>query len=123
MKKIAIVILSCVMVGCTSADDTTKKNNVYNDGTYESIAKGYGGDFKVETTIKDDKIKDVVVKENNETPSIGGVAIEQIIDKMKEKNTYDVDSVSGATKTSQALKGAVKGTLEQAKTSTDTNDK
>lgn len=123
MKKIAIVLLSLIIVGCSSTNDTENKNKVYNDGTYESIANGYGGDFQIETTIKDDKIKDIVVKENNETPSIGGVAIEQMIEKMKEKNTYDVDSISGATKTSQGLRAAVKGTLEQAKTDTDTNEK
>ncbi len=123
MKKIAIVLLSLIIVGCSPTNDTENKNKVYNDGTYESIANGYGGDFQIETTIKDDKIKDIVVKENNETPSIGGVAIEQMIEKMKEKNTYDVDSISGATKTSQGLRAAVKGTLEQAKTDTDTNEK
>lgn len=123
MKKIGIVMLSLIMCGCSSAPDSDAKNNKYKDGTYESTAQGYGGDFQIETTLNDDKIKDIVVKDNNETPSIGGVAIEQMIEKMKEKNTYDVDSISGATKTSQAVKAAVKSALEQSENDTQNKDK
>ena len=121
MKKIGIMLLAFVLCGCSSSTDTKDKddNSVYKDGTYETTAQGYGGEFKVETTIKDDKISDIVVKENNETPSIGGVAIEQLIEKMKEKNTYDVDSISGATKTSQGMKDAVKSAFDQNKNKTE----
>lgn len=115
MKKIGL--LTCILVlcsGCATQQDQTK-DTMYKDGTIKTIASGYGGDFEVETTLKDDKIQDIIVKENNETPSIGGVAIEQMIQSMKEKNSYDVDIVSGATKTSVALKEAVLEAMEKAK--------
>ena len=70
-------------------------------------------------TKKEDKVVDIVVKEHNETPSIGGVAMEQMIEKMKTENKYDVDTISGATKTSQALKDAVKNAYEKAKNTTE----
>ena len=82
---------------------------------HEQQAMGYGGEFEVETTFKDDRIQDIIIKEHNETPSIGGVALEQMITAMKEKNHYDVDTISGATKSSQALKEAVIKAYEKAK--------
>lgn len=114
MKKIGLFILALMLTGCTSTPEDTKKTT-YKDGTYTTKAVGYGGEFSVDTAINADKISDVVVKEHNETPSIGGIAIEQLIEKMKSKNTYDVDTVSGATKTSQGLKDAVKQAMDKAK--------
>lgn len=115
MKKICFVVLSLLLCGCSSKPQEEVKENVYKDGTYTTTARGYGGEFEVETTLKDDKIVDIVAKEHNETPSIGGVAIEQMIANMKEKNSYDVDVVTGATKTSQGLIEAVKQAVEKAK--------
>ena len=116
MKKYLIFIIALMICGCqsTSNEDTTQQSQ-YKDGTYTTTAIGYGGSFQVDTIIKDDKIEDIIVKENNETPSIGGVAIEQMISEMKKENKYDVDTISGATKTSQGLKEAVKEAFEQAK--------
>ena len=115
MKKICFIILSLLICGCSSTDKEEEKKTVYKDGTYTSTAQGYGGNFEVQTTLKDDKLVDVIVKEHNETPSIGGVAIEQIITKMKEKNTYAVDTISGATKTSQGMISAVEDSMKNAK--------
>lgn len=53
--------------------------------------------------------------ENNETPSIGGVAIEQLINQMKEKQNENIDTVAGATKTSQGMINAYKEILSEAK--------
>lgn len=114
MKKILILFWALLLCGCQVQQEADETKTAYKDGTYVSIASGYGGDFKVETTIKNDKIEDIVVKEHYETPSIGGVAIEQMIETMKKENSADVDVVSGATKTSQALKEAVSTSLEQA---------
>lgn len=115
MKKIFVLLLTMMLVGCSEPKEENEISHVYQDGTYTTNAFGYGGEFQVETTIKDDQIVDIIVGEHNETPSIGGVAIEQIIDTMKKNNTYDVDIVSGATKTSQAMKDAVSSAYQKAK--------
>lgn len=120
MKKIMIPILAFLLFGCSQPTEQNEEvQRTYKDGTYSTTASGYGGEFQVETTIKEDKLEDVIVKEHNETPSIGGVAIEQMIDSMKKNNKYDVDTISGATKTSQALKEAVKNGFEKAKNTTE----
>ena len=120
MKKLMLFAMAILLCGCSKKKkkEETKKT-VYKDGTYTTTATGYGGEFQVETTIKNDKVVDIVVKEHNETPSIGGVAMEQMIEKMKTENKYDVDTISGATKTSQALKDAVKNAYEKAKNTTE----
>lgn len=116
MKKITLLLLLCVFFcGCQTQEKSSQKTNTYSDGTYTTSANGYGGEFQVETILKDDKIQDILVKEHNETPSIGGVAIEQMIKNMKSENKADVDLIAGATKTSQALKDAVVNAFDQAK--------
>lgn len=114
MKKLLILFCVSLLCGCQVKQEVKEKQTVYKDGTYVSTAAGYGGDFEVETIIKNDQVEDIVVKEHYETPSIGGVAIEQMIAMMKEENSADVDVISGATKTSQALKEAVSTSLKQA---------
>lgn len=114
MKRIFLIFLIGILCfGCQAPKK--QSDHKYNDGTYESLAYGYGGEFYVETIIKDDHIQDIVVKEHNETPSIGGVAIEQMIQKIKKKNSADVDVVTGATKTSNALKEAIVQAMKSAK--------
>lgn len=121
MKKLSLLFLVLLMCyGCsTPKEETSEKKTVYKDGTYTTTATGYGGNFEIETMIKDDKIQDIVVKEHNETPSIGGVALEQMIDKMKNENSYDVDTISGATKSSQGIKDAVAQAFEKAKNTSE----
>ena len=115
MKRVFILFVVFLLCGCSPQKNEETKKNQYKDGTYTTTAMGYGGEIEVETTFKDDRIQDIVIKEHNETPSIGGVALEQMITAMKEKNHYDVDTISGATKSSQALKEAVIKAYEKAK--------
>lgn len=115
MRKLIILFMAIMLCGCASEKKTEEKQTQYKDGSYTTTAMGYGGEFEVVTTLKNDQLQDVVIKEHNETPSIGGVALEQMIEMMKEKNHYDVDTISGATKSSQALKEAVEKAYEEAK--------
>lgn len=116
MKKVLLLLMVMILTGCSrQSDENIDSKMTYNDGVYNATVDGYGGDFNMEVTIKDDEILDVVVDENNETPSIGGVAIEQLITQMKENQGGEVEIVSGATKTSQGMINAYKEILEEAK--------
>ena len=57
---------------------------------------------------------------NDETPDRGGKAIKKMPDAMIEAQSYDVDGISGATRTSDGIKDAVARALEDA--SKDTNN-
>ncbi len=65
-------------------------------------------------TIESGEIAGIDVGDNDETADKGGAAISQLPDQMIEEQTYDVDAVSGATITSDALKDAVARCLEKA---------
>lgn len=86
----------------------------WKDGTYLEIAQGRYGEFEVTVVIEDGKIKDILVGEHNETPDIGGVAIRELPPRIIEQQSAEVDVVSGATITSNALKDAVARVLEKA---------
>ena len=82
--------------------------------TETGIGQGIDGDVVVQVTADAEKIYSVEVLEQNETPGIGSVAVEQLPDAIVAANTYDVDGVSGATVTSTAIRDAVKMALESA---------
>ncbi|MFW6269474.1 MAG: FMN-binding protein [Bacillota bacterium] len=82
--------------------------------TFTGIGEGYGGDVEVEVVMEGEKIKEVKVVSNDETPDIAGDAIEQLPQKIVEEQDYEVDSVSGATRTSEAIKEAVKSAVEKS---------
>ena len=63
MKKITTLFLVIMLCGCSQQKKQEEsKKTIYKDGTYTTSAIGYGGEFQFETTIKDDKIEDIVVK-------------------------------------------------------------
>ena len=83
------------------------------DGEYEGNSQGYGGDFKVKIKIKNGDLTAINVVTNNETPEYyekASVIIAQIL----EKGNTDVDSISGATISSEAIKNAVRDALHKA---------
>ena len=84
------------------------------DGTYTAAGEGKDGPVVVETTFEGGKIVSVVVTEQNETPEIAALPLEQIPAAIVEANAYDVDSVTGATVTSDAIKAAVADAIVQA---------
>ena len=85
------------------------------DGTYEGTGKGMGGDVPVTVTVEGGKITAVEVGDNSETQGIGTNAIEQLPAAIVEAGTTDgVDSVGGATVTSNAIFEAIANALATA---------
>jgi uncharacterized protein with FMN-binding domain len=85
---------------------------VLKDGTFEGTARGHNAPLKVKVTIKDGKIKEIIVLEHKETPGISDAAFKQVIPAMIEKQSVEVDAVAGASVTSKALMEAVKNALK-----------
>ncbi|SFG58722.1 FAD-dependent oxidoreductase [Oribacterium sp. WCC10] len=89
-----------------------------SNNEYVGTAQGMDGEVTVKVTIADDKTIDKVdIIKANETPGIGSKAIEQLPDKFVGLSTPEeidaIDSVSGATVTSKAIREAVKSALSQ----------
>ncbi len=102
----------------TAAEAATEAaNGGAADGTYEGTAVGQGGEsnpVKVAITLKDGKIADVKIEGPGETDGIGTKAIEAFPDEMIERNTVEVDAISGATITSKAIVEAATAALAEA---------
>lgn len=78
------------------------------------VGEGFGGPLKVSVTLDGDKITAVTVTENTETPGIGGPALTAIPEAIVKAGKADVDAVSGATVTSNAIIAAVKNAIDPA---------
>ena len=74
----------------------------------------YGDDVVVEVTASPDEIISVEVIQHNETDGVGTAAVDTVPGRIVESQSLDVDDISGATMTSQAIKQAVKAALEEA---------
>ncbi len=123
IKKLLTLSMVLWLTGCKPMQEKKEEIvdtlNQYNDGIYSTTVSGYGGEFEISMTYQDDKIVDVTVGPNHETPSIGGVAAEQIAKNVKEQNTIDLDVISGATITSDAMYDGLHELEQKAKKSSD----
>ena len=80
-------------------------------GTYSGSEQGFGGKVTVTVTTTDTEITDVQIEGKDETPTVGGAALEELASQIKEKQSAEIDGVSGATLTSNGVKDAVKAAL------------
>ena len=83
------------------------------DGEYEGTATGYGGPLTVRITVKGGKLTDIKVVSQTETPEYFNRA-KAVIGKILSSGNVNVDSVSGATISSNAIKKAVADALQKA---------
>ena len=74
-----------------------------------------GGEVKVKVTMDGDKIAKIEVLSHNETAGVSDPAFAAIPDAIIAANSTEIDTVSGATKTSEALIAAVNDALAQIK--------
>ncbi|MBF7096778.1 FMN-binding protein [Alkalibacter mobilis] len=119
MKKIKLLLITLVTItiivatlGCSSSTSSS----MYKDGTYEGTSDlGMHSGLKVSVTVTDGKISDVSVIEHGETEGIGTIAFDKLEEAIIAAQSTEVDSISGATKTSGGIKDAVNTALEQAK--------
>ncbi len=98
-------------------DDNNTGANANNadradEQTLTGSAQGYGGDVTVTVKINGDDIVSVEAVGADETEGVGSRAIEELPDKIAKADSTDVDGVSGATKTSDAIKQAVDNALK-----------
>lgn len=133
MNKSAKRIIALIMavgiistsVGCSRGNDNgiSTDNKGYTAGTYVGKATGNGGEIKVEVIVSDGKVSDIKILEHSETKGLGDSAMEAIGEVIKNTNSTNVETVSGATVSSNAMMEAVKDALRQAGGTDDTFSK
>ncbi|MBQ1491747.1 MAG: FAD-binding protein [Blautia sp.] len=87
---------------------------VYTPGTYTAAAKGIASDVTVTMTFDEKSITDVVIDVSGETPDIGGAIGEDMAKAILEAQSADIDAVSGATVTTDAIRAAAADCISQA---------
>ena len=86
----------------------------FTAGEYTATARGYNGNSTFKVTFSDSAITGIEVVSSTETGHVGDIAFAPMIADMLEANGSGVDSVSGATFSSNALRNAVNDAAEQA---------
>lgn len=104
-----------------TAKDNTEPNNDagvlekgYKDGIYTAMVKGFANGMKVQMKIVSGKITEINIIEHNETPGFFERVFDILPGKIIEKQSWDVDIVSGATMTSKGVISAAKQMMEDA---------
>jgi len=118
MKRIIRILLclslAITMVACSSTSNSGGSTSSLA-GTYSGSAQGRNDVVKVEVTLDDaGKITAVEVVEHQETAGIADPALESIPEAIVKAQSTNVDTVSGATITSQAIIDAVNEALTSA---------
>lgn len=96
----------------TNGTGTNGGNGAAGAGTLQGSAQGYGGEVTVTVTVDGDDIVSVEAVGEKETQGVGSKAIEELPDKIEDADSTDVEVVTGATVTSNAIKEAVDKALE-----------
>ena len=117
MKRITQVVLAGLMAVGTVA---CSSEGTYTPGTYTGEAQGFGGKVSVTITVDKTKITDVKVTGDDETPQVGGAALEKLAAAIKEKQSAEIDAVTGATVTSTGVMDAAAKAIEAAKGNANT---
>lgn len=96
------------------SQDNTAAGGAYTDGVWEGTAQGFGGDIQVKVTVEGGSITDIsIVSAEKEDGAYLSMA-EDIIPKIIDAQSADVDTISGATFSSTGIKNAVTQALEEA---------
>ena len=74
-------------------------------------APGFGGPVSVTLTVEDGKITGATITGDSETPTVGGAALEPLAEQLVAAGSADIEGVTGATFTSNAVKEAAAAAL------------
>ena len=86
----------------------------YKDGSYEGTATGFGGDITVKVTVDGGKITAVDIVSAEKEDGAYLTMAEDIIPKIIDAQTSEVDTISGATFSSTGIKNATAQALASA---------
>ncbi|WP_413733028.1 FAD-dependent oxidoreductase [Sodalis sp. RH20] len=110
--KKSLSALVALILGCSAG---LSANAAVTAGDYTAAAKGKESDVRVTVSIDQaGTIKNIVADASGETPELGGVAGPLVAKSILDRQSLDVDGMTGATETSDAVKQAAKAALLKA---------
>ena len=118
MKKSLIWVLILMMLtvgvlaGCSKTEET-KSEAVFTAGTYEGEGQGHAGIIKVSVVVNETEIEKIDIVEFNDSEFAVDPA-NQLVERILEANSGQVDAIAGASITSKGVLDAVNVALAQA---------
>ncbi len=109
----ALTVATASVLGGCSTSSSGSSDEIYTPGTYTATAKGMG-EVTVTMTFDSTSITDVVVDVSNETENIGQLHGDTLKEAIMAAQSAEIDGVSGATVTSDAVKEAAANCIAQA---------
>ena len=110
MKKTVCLVICVILLAvsfCTLAE------TAFTAGVFEGTAEGKNGPVTVSVTLSDSEIVSVEVTSHQETPGLSDPALNEIPEQIVAGQSLNVDAVTGATVTSEAILAAVEEALRQ----------
>ncbi|MDC7279492.1 FMN-binding protein [Butyrivibrio fibrisolvens] len=113
-------LAAALLVSSFSANVVVSAEEIisYEDGTYTGVATGKNGDVSVSVTLKDGKVVEASEVSQQETPGLWAKATALFTTINEKQPTFseidEIDGISGATISSNAIKAAVKDAFSQA---------
>ncbi len=110
---LVVLLLINIVTGLIPASAGVKDSEIPAGAqTLTGTAAGRNGDVTVQVVADDNMIYQIKVLEHTETDGIGTNAVEQLPLAIFQEQSLKVDSVSGATLTSDAIKAAIVAALQ-----------
>ncbi len=106
--------LAMAGVGLGAVNAKASADGLYTPGTYSATATGMGT-VTVTATFDENSLIDVVLDVSEETAAIGQVAAEELKAQVMAAGSADIDGVSGASLTSEAVRKALNNCFAQAR--------
>ena len=106
--------LAMAGVGLGAVNAKASADGLYTPGTYSATATGMGT-VTVTATFDENSLIDVVLDVSEETPAIGQVAAEELKAQVMAAGSAEIDGVSGASLTSEAVRKALNNCFAQAR--------
>lgn len=116
MKKLCRSIVALMLVAALTACTKTSepKGTAYKAGSYTAEVDGHNGKVKIEVEFSDEAIVSVKAVEHAETAGLGDKAMEKLAAEIVDAQSLKLDTVAGATVSSNALLSAVEDCVTQA---------
>ncbi|WP_409310542.1 TonB family protein [Pectobacterium sp. B1J-3] len=115
MKTSSGALFLCLFLATGTA---VAQDNMFKAGTYSAAKPGLGGDVTVTIDVDaQGKVTQSTISAPDETPEVGGEAAQALAKAMVDKQSIQVDGVSGASITSGAVLEAAEEAYSQAKVS------
>ena len=112
LKSLMTGMLALSLVACGGSNGGSSS---VKDGEYSASAEGFGnGEVKVTITVEGGKITNAVVDGSTQSEGYGKTAADGLAQEIVDGQTYDIDVVSGATATRDAVSTATKEAMKEA---------